>query len=792
MRSIASPGRPPARGFFYAIVRSMPRLIDRYVLREVVPPFLVGLLLVAFVLLMNQVLLLAELFIDKGVPFFLALRILGLLVPSVLAFALPMAVLMGVLGGLARLSADSEIVAFQSLGVGERRLARPVAFFGLGAFLLTLPLALVLAPRANSAWVRAMTGSVIARVRLKVEPLVFNETLPGVVFFVRSVGPEGDWRDVFAYMGRDPANPRLITARSGTVRLYPGERRAVLELENGSVHSWPAAEPAKDTLTSFERLEEEIDVEGLFPAVSTEKRVREKDVGELVRDLGRLEAGGAGLNEPRQVRAHRVEIHKKFALAAACLVFALLGLPLGIMTGRAGRTGGFSLGLVLILIYYALLTAGEKAAMDGSLPASLAMWGPDILLAVAGTLLLAGAGRASPVLRRRSTPRRPDSAFAGKAPRKAHPGARPRPFPARFPGLLDRYVSKKFLALLGLVLAALAAAAFLLSFFERLGDALERGKPVGLAARYAALRLPELLAFLLPAAVLAAALLALGILARTNEATAMKACGVSAYRTALPLLALAAAACGLAFLVQERIVPAAHARAEAARSEILDLSSRSYSYHNRHWVLGRTGDRIYRYDYFEPATATFSRLSVFDLDPGRWALLRRSFAATAAFEGDALLTRDVWTREYAPPSGPSFERTESGRLDVPGEKSAFLEPWKEPQQMTYGELRKYAAEVRGQGFPAGRLRTALAQKAALPFASLVMVLLAVPFGLRMGKKGPLVGIGLAVAIAMAYWGTFALFRGLGTAGVLTPFLGAWGASLVFGLGGVIGMFRART
>jgi LPS export ABC transporter permease LptF/LPS export ABC transporter permease LptG len=770
----------------------MPRLIDRYVLREVVPPFLVGLLLVAFVMLMNQVLLLAELFIDKGVPFFRALRILGLLVPSVLAFALPMAVLMGVLGGLARLSADSEIVAFQSLGVGERRLARPVAFFGLGAFLLTLPLTLVLAPRANSAWVRAMTDSVIARIRLKVEPLVFNETLPGVVFFVRSVGPEGTWRDVFAYMGQDPANPRLVTARSGTVRLFPGERRAVLELENGSVHSWPAAEPAKDTLTSFERLEEEIDVENLFPAVSNEKRVREKDIGELVRDLGRLEAGGAGLVEPRQIRAHRVEIHKKFALAVACLVFALLGLPLGIMTGRAGRTGGFSLGLVLILFYYALLTAGEKAAMDGSLPASLAMWGPDILLAVAGTLLLSWAGRTFPVLRRRPFRQRPASADAGNASRKARPAARTRPFPARFPGLLDRYVSKKFLALLGLVLAALAAAAFLLTFFERLGDALERGKPVGLVARYAAFRLPELLAFLLPAAVMAAALLALGILARTNEATALKACGVSAYRTSLPLLVLATTACGLAFLVQERIVPAAHARAEAARGEILDLSPRSYSYHNRHWVLGQTGGRIYRYEYFEPATGTFSRLSVFDLDPGRWALRRRSFAATAAFEGDTLLTRDGWTREYAPPSGPSFERTESGRFDIPGEKRAFLEPWKEPQQMTYGELRKYAAEVRGLGFPAGRLRTALAQKAALPFVSLVMALLAVPFGLRMGKKGPLVGIGLGVAIAMAYWGTFALFRGLGVAGVLTPFLGAWGASLIFGLGGVMGLLKTRT
>ena len=127
----------------------MPKLLDRYVLREVVPPFFIGLLLIVFVLLMNQVLLLAELFIDKGVPALEALRILGLLVPSILAFALPMAVLMGVLGGLARLSSDSEVVALQSLGVGPRRLGGPVLGFGLSA--QSNPLATV-ATTTKSPW----------------------------------------------------------------------------------------------------------------------------------------------------------------------------------------------------------------------------------------------------------------------------------------------------------------------------------------------------------------------------------------------------------------------------------------------------------------------------------------------------------------------------------------------------------------------------------------------------------------------------------------------------------------
>jgi lipopolysaccharide export system permease protein len=769
----------------------MPRLLDRYVLREVVPPFLVGLLLIVFVLLMNQVLLLTELFIDKGVPALAALRILGLLVPSILVFALPMSVLMGVLGGLARLASDSEIVALQSVGIGPRRLARPVLLFGLAGFLLTLPLALYVGPRANSAWVKAMARSVIARVQLKVRPLQFNETLPGTVFFVREAGRDDRWRNVFAYLASDPANPRLVLARSGTVRLFPDERRAVLELENGVVYSGPPAEPEKDTLTSFDRLEEEIDVEDLFPAFSNAKRVREKDIGELVRDLAALKASSRENDTGLLARVHRIEIHKKLALSLACLALALLGLPLGLMTGRGGRTGGFSLGLVIILLYYGLLTAGENFSMDGRLSPFLAMWGPDLVLALAAVLLLIRPARPLSFLQagRRGAPVTPAALAATSAPSAA---VRPRPRPLRFPGLLDLYVSRKFLALLALVLSALTAAAFLLVFFEHLSETLARGKPVGLLARYVWFKLPELLAFLLPAAVLTAALLALGFLTRTNEATALKACGISAYRTALPVLVLAAAASVLAFAVQERVAPAAGARSEAAWNAINDLPPRSSSFQNRHWVLGRSGDRIYRSDYFDPGSGTFGRLTVLDIEPRRWVLARRLFAEKAVFDGDALAYQNGWARDFTAGPGPAFARSASGRILLAGDKASFLEPLKEPPQMTVAELGRYAREVRAMGFPDDRLRAELARKKALPFVSLIMALLAVPFGFRMGRKGTLVGVGLSIAVAMAYWGTFAIFRSLGSTGALTPFLGAWGASLLFGLAGVVGLFKLRT
>jgi LPS export ABC transporter permease LptG len=432
--------------------------------------------------------------------------------------------------------------------------------------------------------------------------------------------------------------------------------------------------------------------------------------------------------------------------------------------------------------------------MDGRLSAFLGMWGPDIILAIAGLWLLTRPARGIrfPRPKPRPVPAPENTASPARSAPSPRPAGRALGSSIRFPGLLDRYVARKFLVLFGLVLSALSAATLLVMFLENLTETLQHGKPVGLLAGYAWFKLPEYLAYILPAAVLAAALLTLGLLARTSEATAMKACGVSAYRTVLPVLALAAAVGAAAFLIQERVLPASAARADAAWNALHDLAPRAASYLNRHWALGAGGTRIYHYDVFEPGTATFGRLSVFDVDTGRWALLRQTFAEKASFEGDDLVYRNGWTRDFGAPPGRAFSREAFGRLGAAGDRGLFEAPLKEPLQMTYGDLRRYTAEVRAMGLPTAKLRSELAQKAALPFVSLVMALLAVPFGFRMGRKGTLVGVGLSVALAMAYWGTFAIFRSLGGTGVLTPFLGAWGASILYGLGGLWGVLRVRT
>ena len=276
------------------------KFFDRYILREIAPPFGIGLLLFTFVLLMNQILVLAELFITKGVSFRLAAEILIDLIPSLLAFAVPMAVLMGILAGLGRLSTDSEIVAFKTLGISSKRLAWPIFVFAFTGWLVTSYLTLFLAPHANYKWVQTMTSSVLAKVQMKFNPREFNESIPKMVIYIQDINREKKWENIFVYLTKDPAEPRLILAREGTLNLYPEAKKATLVLLDGTVHSYPLNEPDKYSFTSFKRLEEGIDVEGLFTSISSEKRVREKDILELLsgvkvieKDLAELKTGKA-------------------------------------------------------------------------------------------------------------------------------------------------------------------------------------------------------------------------------------------------------------------------------------------------------------------------------------------------------------------------------------------------------------------------------------------------------------------------------------------------------------------
>jgi len=158
-------------------------LFDRYIFKEIFSPFAIGLLVSTFVLLMNQILVLFEMFISRSLFFQIDLKLLVYILPSILTATVPMSVLIGVLAGLSRMSSDRETIALKTLGIGNRKILKPVLMFAFFDWMIASFLSLYLAPRANSKWSQALSRSFLPKVQVRIKPREFREFLSDSVIF---------------------------------------------------------------------------------------------------------------------------------------------------------------------------------------------------------------------------------------------------------------------------------------------------------------------------------------------------------------------------------------------------------------------------------------------------------------------------------------------------------------------------------------------------------------------------------------------------------------------------------
>jgi lipopolysaccharide export LptBFGC system permease protein LptF len=238
------------------------------------------------------------------------------------------------------------------------------------------------------------------------------------------------------------------------------------------------------------------------------------------------------------------------------------------------------------------------------------------------------------------------------------------------------------------------------------------------------------------------------------------------------------------FYVQENMLPYSNKRAEQIWNEIQDLPATGYGQMGQRWMLSSTKDRIYHYRYFDQIASVFSRFSVFDIDSDSWVLKERVYAEKGYLGEQELVLSDAWAREFAGSRVVRFDKQETIRISHGEDESYFLKEWEEPDKMSFRELQDYIGQIEKRGFETTKFKVDLHFKLTFPLASFIMALLGIPFAFAMGKRGTLVGIGLSVIIAIVYWGAVATFRSLGYVNYLSPFLAAWGPTLLFGAAGL--------
>ena len=792
-----------------------PTLLDRYVIAEILPPTGLGLLLFTFILLLQQITLLTGILIARGADLATILRLFTYILPSILATTIPMAYLLGVLLAFGRLASDSEIVALRASGISPAQLLRPVVALSIFTGLLNFYVLAVAVPNANQAYRQVFYALVLSKAKAGVKPRVFNENdpIPGMVLFISDIPAQtGEWRNVFLADNRYAQKPQLILARSGRLVMNEKAHKVELHLERGSAHAYQPNLPEQYEITRFRRWEIPLPFEQFFPKLPLSKGDREMTLPELGAQIREL----SGKGQHAEAARFWVELHKKFAIPTACLVFGLLGLGLSLGSRKEARSAAFGLSIAVIFVYYVFLRLGEQAGDTGVMPPWLAMWSANIVLGGIALILLvlnhreAAFDPLDPTHYRRWLPRvrRTAAAPAGVAP-APHPVVVLRiprvELPFRFPGVLDRYVGRQFLAHLLLVAVGFWAIFLLVEFMDLFDDVQQNKVKGAVVIRYFGFHAPAVLHLIFAVSVLVTTLTTFGILSRRNEVTAMKASGVSIYRATLPVVVLGLAGSLLLFGMGEFMLPYTNRAASESYNVIKGRATRTAGYLDRHWILGGDG-RYYNYDYLIEASRppgvlgplnpgeTFSLhgLQVYDVDPQKWELQDHLRAVRALWNGVSYDVEKGWRRSRGRDGQyrtRAFEGIRTRELEPP---SYFRKEEPESDTLDFAALRAHIDVLESLGLDVVRLRVQLHRKLSFPLVSLVMTLIGIPFAFVVGRRGALYGVGLSILIAIVYWTVLSVFEALGNNALLPPLLAAWAPNLLFGATGLYLMLTLET
>jgi len=354
-------------------------IISRYIFVETAIPFLLGMTVFTFVLLMGRLVKLVEMVFAKGVPLLDVLKLITYLLPSFFIMTIPMAFLLAVLLAFGRLSADSEITAMKASGVGVGALFPPVLAFATLAYLVTTFVSVYALPWGNNSFKQFLYEEIQSRASVKIEDGVFNDDFPGIMLYVDRIDQHTrEMQGILIQDERNPAQPYTIFASTGRIVGDPEDKTIRFHLEKGSIHQGERGNEYR--LAQFQ---------GYDLHVSLERQAASRKTNEQEMSISQLRQLNDDTHADPKLRCEaQMEIHKRLALPFACFVFALIGVPLGIQNQRSGKAGGFAAALCLILLYYLLLSAGKTVGERGVVPPSIAVWTPNLMFLMGGFYLL--------------------------------------------------------------------------------------------------------------------------------------------------------------------------------------------------------------------------------------------------------------------------------------------------------------------------------------------------------------------------------------------------------------------
>jgi lipopolysaccharide export system permease protein len=346
-------------------------LLDRYIFTELLSPFGVSLAALCFVVFTTKLLSLVELMISKGVGIVAVLEVFAHLMPSFLVLTLPIAGIIASITAFGRLSFDKELVAMQAAGLSLMRLTRPVLLFALLVFGLTLWLAQWGQPWSSLNLKKVALNLLRDQLVLALERGTFNEPIPKMVIYVPDGTPEQATTGIFVSDERNAEDPRIIVAQQYEVLMDASTNQVALRLHRGVIHSQPNQADQYEQ-TSFASYDLKLSLNQSAYSTNEERPSYDAIVTQLTQSQWR---------DPGALR-RLMEYYKDLAFPIASLVFCLLGVPVGIVSKRSGRMGGFAVGVIVVIVYYILNVACEFLVTTTHLPPFAGAWAPNVIFSL--------------------------------------------------------------------------------------------------------------------------------------------------------------------------------------------------------------------------------------------------------------------------------------------------------------------------------------------------------------------------------------------------------------------------
>jgi LPS export ABC transporter permease LptG/LPS export ABC transporter permease LptF len=783
------------------------RILTRYILGEILSLTLIGCALFTFILFMPQLPHILEVVVRNSSTWVDVAEVFLFTLPNLFKFTIPMAVLWGVLLGLSRLAADSEIIAMRASGLGIGYFVRVASIVAVTGTLLGLGNALYLAPRANQAIIEMQQALETSQASYEIEPRVFYENFKNFVLYVQDVragAGAANWRQVFMADVSDAENPVITTAASATV-VNDNSQELIMRLRDGLRDETVADEPGQSNISTFTTMDMPLSLnpQSDVHLGRVDTKLYAMPMSVLFKRIHELEG------KPDQ-KSYLIEMHNRFALPVACLVLMLLGVPLGVNSRRGGKSAGFVFTILLVFVYYFLSSTGIQLGHQSRLPAFIAVWAANFLFAAAGIFLLwqmATGGRILSAV----------AAWASRLPQFKIPAKtngfqlagfldkfQPRAQRAKprgvFPRILDEYILREFVAMFALVLTGFVLLMIVFTFFDLVGDILRNHIALSIVGEYLLNLTPSMLYLIAPLAVLIAALVTFGVMNRNSEIIAIKATGISLYRLIIPIVAVSMALAVALFLFDQYYLPQANRRQEALRNVIKGRPTQTYLNPRQKWMMGQKplpGEpgRIYYYEFFDPDRSEFANLSVFEFDPATFQLTRRIFAKRVVWNADAgaWIFESGWARDVEGANVTDYRIfLKTSFPEVHATPDYFKKEAVPSDEMNFGQLDRYIRDLQQSGFDTKRLSVALWHKLSYPLITVVMAVLAIPFALSMGRRGSITGVAVAIGVALAYMVIDNLFGAMGNVNYLPAAMAAWSADVLFGLAGGYLLLRTPT